>query len=492
MHPSDPVLLDANSWTLGPMIGEGGFGSVYEASSGQQEAAIKFIPKGEASKREFDLLLPDGVRNVVPVLDRGEDADNWIIAMPRASRSLHDRIHGDTAPISLEESLTILGDVALALWDLHDKLVHRDIKPQNILELNGKWCVADFGIARLAEAATATQTYKYQGTQGYLAPERWRLEHATHATDVYSLGVVAFELLNGKLPFEGDGAQLRHGHLFESPPESEGPQGLRWLITDCLRKPPELRPTPEQFYKRLQLSMVEQPPSGFLTLVRADRDLSDKIEKADIERHATETATELRLERVEHARETLTRLSDALTTKLTDITTQTRLVEGANYSWRIELYPAELAFDPMYCDDDGRNDETDQGLPFSVIAHACIRVTQNQNSSFNSPSRSHSLWYADVERQGQFDWYEVGFMQVGSGMVPADRGKPFDLSPDSEDAVSALRETGPIVVYYPFTKLIPEDCGAFVENWASWLGHAYAGTLSLEEYDPKVRASWRH
>lgn len=492
MHSSETVQLEANSWVLGPQIGQGGFGRVVEARSGLQKAAIKFIPKGGASKREFDLNLPHGVRNVVPVLDKGEDADDWIIAMPRASRSLYDRIHHGSAPIPLEESLTILGDVALALWDLQGKLVHRDIKPHNILELDGKWCVADFGIAQYAEAATESQTFKYRGTLEYLAPERWRLEHATHASDIYSLGVVAFELVNGKLPFEGDSAGLRRGHLSQLPPESQGPQALKWLIADSLKKVPELRPTPEQFYKRLQLSLAEQPASGFLTLIQADRDFSNRVDQAEVERRTTETAAELRLERVNYARETLTRLSDALTSKITDLTTQAELDESANYAWQIKLYPAVLSFSPMYHYEDDRNDEADSGLPFSVIAHAYIGVSRYEKASVDSPSRSHSLWYADVERQGEFDWYEVGFMEMAPGMVPTDRGKPFDLSPETQEAISALRETGPMRVHYPFTKLVPEDCGEFLENWASWLGHAYTGTLSLEAYDPRVRASWRH
>ena len=82
-------------------------------------------------------------------------------------------------------------------------MVHRDLKPENVLFLDGHWCVADFGISRYAEASTAPDTRKYALTPAYAAPERWRNEHATSATDVYSLGVIAFELLTGARPFPG-------------------------------------------------------------------------------------------------------------------------------------------------------------------------------------------------------------------------------------------------------------------------------------------------
>src|SRR5258708_40144833 len=103
----------------------------------------------------------------------------------------------------MNEAVNILLDVAEALASLEKDVVHRDLKPENILFYQGHWCLADFGIARYAEATTSPDTHKYSFTPPYAAPEQWRFERATPATDVYAFGVTAFELLQGHRPFRG-------------------------------------------------------------------------------------------------------------------------------------------------------------------------------------------------------------------------------------------------------------------------------------------------
>src|SRR5699024_7455063 len=95
------------------------------------------------------------------------------------------------------------GDIATTLTDLDGSVVHRDLKPENVLYLDGHWCLADFGIARYAEATTSPDTRKFALSPLYAAPERWKGERATTATDIYSLGVIAYELLSGEVPFTG-------------------------------------------------------------------------------------------------------------------------------------------------------------------------------------------------------------------------------------------------------------------------------------------------
>ncbi|GAP53665.1 probable serine/threonine-protein kinase CPE1738 [Arthrobacter sp. Hiyo6] len=257
------VKLKSTEWEIGSVLGTGGFGSVFEAKSPNGDlAAAKFIPKKPGAKREmlFEDSLAD-VRNVIPILDTGEDDDHWIIIMPRASHSLRDAL--EKGPLGLDDARRVLEDVADALADLKGKgIVHRDLKPENVLWLEGAWCLADFGISRYAEAATAASTNKYSWTYPYAAPEQWRLERATSATDIYALGVMGFELLNGSRPFTGNDSELREAHLHNPVPPSNAPKKLGWLIEECLEKSPEARPSPADFRRRLDLSLKGESAAG--------------------------------------------------------------------------------------------------------------------------------------------------------------------------------------------------------------------------------------
>ncbi|MGW1503360.1 protein kinase domain-containing protein [Streptomyces mirabilis] len=129
--------------------------------------------------------------------------------MPRAEKSLRDHLqeHGQ---LLLNEAVAVLSNVAEALADRKDRqIVHRDLKPENILLLGGRWCLADFGSARYAEATTAKRTFKLAGTLAYMAPERWNNQRATSASDIYALGILTYELLERTPPFTGP---YKHDH----------------------------------------------------------------------------------------------------------------------------------------------------------------------------------------------------------------------------------------------------------------------------------------
>lgn len=126
-----------------------------------------------------------------------------MLVMPRADLSLRELLNRSGA-LELGDGLDVLKDVLDALSDLDGRVVHRDLKPENVLRLDGRWCLADFGVARYAEASTAPDTQKFAMSPPYAAPERWRNEHATIAADIYALGIMAYELVSGQLPFEGN------------------------------------------------------------------------------------------------------------------------------------------------------------------------------------------------------------------------------------------------------------------------------------------------
>ena len=162
---------------------------------------VKLIRKAPGAQRELLFVNLEGVPNIVPVIDWGELDDYWVIVMPHADKSLRDHLSELGGMVPVNDAISILVDIAETLAAVEDHVVHRDIKPENILLLNNDWCLADFGIARYAEATTAPDTLKYAKTPAYAAPEQWREDTATSATDVYALGIIAYELLAGRRPF---------------------------------------------------------------------------------------------------------------------------------------------------------------------------------------------------------------------------------------------------------------------------------------------------
>ena len=159
-----------------------------------------------------------------------------MLVMSRAEKSLRGHLDEMGGRLTVNEAVSVLIDISEALVTVEGPdVVHRDLKPENVLLLDGRWCLADFGIARYAEATTASDTWKGAKTAAYAAPEQWRGDRATSATDVYALGVIAYELITGQRPFLGP--DYRRQHLEESPgPISGIPDRLRSLIGECLYK----------------------------------------------------------------------------------------------------------------------------------------------------------------------------------------------------------------------------------------------------------------
>jgi eukaryotic-like serine/threonine-protein kinase len=186
------VTLDHGQWRIGVELDSGGFGRVYEASKDEAGMAVaKLIPKAPGASRELLFEELSGLPNIVPILDFGETETDYVLVMPRAEKSLRQHLDETSGPLATDEATSILLDIvlALALAALEGNVVHRDLKPENVLLLEDHWCIADFGIARYAEKTTAPDTHKYAWSRAYAAPEQWKLERATAATDVYALGV---------------------------------------------------------------------------------------------------------------------------------------------------------------------------------------------------------------------------------------------------------------------------------------------------------------
>ena len=283
------------TWCLGAQLGEGGFARVFLAQDERGDpAVIKLVPKEPGTDREMLFVELDGVPNVMPVLDSGESDDYWVLVMPQAEKSLRDYLN-ETSGFTTNEAISALTDIAEALVAVEARdVVHRDIKPENILLLDGRWHVADFGIARYADATTAPDTLKHAKTAPYAAPEQWRGERATSATDVYALGIIAHELLAGERPFGGP--DYRNQHLQESPPTVTGiPDRLRSLVVECLYKAPGARPRPENLLARLKDSLKSSSLAGS-RLQQANALAVERLAEATRQKSAAQAEAERRSE----------------------------------------------------------------------------------------------------------------------------------------------------------------------------------------------------
>lgn len=196
-------------------LGEGGMGEVYLASDRKtgKKVAIKVLARQliarpeaiERFRREAETLRKLDHPNIVKLVDTFEHEGQYEIVMEYVpGGSLHDLIR--RGPLPVERARRISLELCDALIRSHHLgIVHRDLKPENVLLAeDGTARLADFGVARLTEGARMTQTGTKVGTPYYMSPEAWKGERIDEQTDIWSLGVMMFEMLAGKVPFDGD------------------------------------------------------------------------------------------------------------------------------------------------------------------------------------------------------------------------------------------------------------------------------------------------
>lgn len=485
------VVKLSTAWTVGDEVGSGGFGRVFAIDGGPKPSVIKFIPKQPGAQRE--LLFEDlsGVRNVVPILDSGEHEDFWVIVMPRAEVSLRRHLDSLGGACTVPEALPILVDVTTALVDLSGRVVHRDIKPENILRLDGHWCLADFGISRYAEASTAPDTHKWSMTPAYAAPERWRAERATGSADVYSLGVMAYEMVSRGLPFAGPSMEdFREQHLYENPaPLSGAPLRFATLVDECLFKSPSARPTPATLLKRL-LKQKDAPHSeSVAALVAANHEEVQRLAEADRRASRAATAAEVRGQRVKASRVTLGRIATTLLETILDAAPAARTSSGAGWMWSIQLGSATLSLSTPK-EVGGRWGSWEAPI-FSVDAWASIdlRVPASRDGW---EGRSHSLWFGDIQEADSFAWFETAFM-ITPLMRRQTRLEPFALEPGESAAKAVWSGIAEYQVAWPFTRVNPDDMDEFIDRWVDWLARAASGQLGHPSQMPErsTQGTWR-
>lgn len=475
-------------WQLGERIGAGGFGCVFEAVGDNGSPAVaKLVPKAPGAEREVLFADLVGIRNIVPIIDSGETEDSWVIVMPRADKSLRQLLEATpNAALSVSDALEVLSDLAEALTDLEGRAVHRDIKPENILSFNGAWCLADFGISRYAEATTAPDTRKFALTPAYAAPERWRGERASIATDIYSAGIVGYEMLAGRRPFNAaDDAGLRELHLHATPPSLAGvAPALAALIDECLYKASDARPRPANLSARLARVSDSRLTAGLTKLQEANKSAVSK--RAESERRASQmkSESERRSDLANAGMTTFHRISDALREALTDAAPAATVSATNGVRWRISIGHAELTLsEPVKTP---TNPWVDWEAPsFTVILHSTLSLRiPRARGRRQYEGRSHSLWYSDGMRKNEFQWLETAFMI--SPLIPKRAAhNPFALDPGIEAAKAFWKGVAEFQVAWSWTPLIVGELAEFIDRWAGWFADASSGRLHHPSHMPE-------
>jgi tetratricopeptide (TPR) repeat protein len=223
------------------LLGRGGMGVVYKGyrSDLNHHAAIKILPEHLADssdfrqrfEREAQAIAQLNHPNILPIIDYGREEDGltYFITKLATRGSLAARLG---RPLPMPEVLYFVEKIALALDHAHDhNMLHRDIKPSNVLLDEGDWVLlADFGMVKIMGGTALTVSDSFMGTPAYMAPEQCRGELLDRRVDVYALGVAAFEMATGRLPFIAElPTAVILKHINEEPP---APQHINALIPD--------------------------------------------------------------------------------------------------------------------------------------------------------------------------------------------------------------------------------------------------------------------
>jgi serine/threonine-protein kinase len=292
------ATLISDRYQLGERLGSGGMSSVYKATDRvlERTVAVKILAEHLSDDDKFvarfrrealavaKLIHP----NIVQVYDTGVDNDRHYIVMEYVEGRSCAQLLQARGPLGAEASVEVGAQACAGLEYAHRQgIIHRDVKPGNLMVIGGPAGrrgrgsghdpptgemtvkLTDFGIARAAEQTRLTQVGSVVGTAAYLAPEQARGEEATPASDVYALGVVIYQLLTGRLPWEGSTLSelaIRRENERPLPPTSYDPAVPQTLSTAVLRSlegdPGRRYSTARQLAIALRAGLSGQEPPG--------------------------------------------------------------------------------------------------------------------------------------------------------------------------------------------------------------------------------------
>jgi serine/threonine-protein kinase len=466
------IKLRNNSWEYDnsmPLGTPGGFGAVFHGwSLNGEEVAVKKLHISSASAGNRELVISEELEDkcfehVVPFFDSGIDAEStdYFVVMAKANCSLQEQIN--LGAMSENESIEILMNISKGLKEVGG-IVHRDLKPGNILYHENKWKLADFGIARFVENSTSANTLKDCLSPLYAAPEQWRLERVTKATDVYALGCIAYSMLTGYPPFtSGD---LREQHLHKDPDRVKATPRMQQLVSLCLRKNPNIRPSIDSVLK--QLEALKSSSTSHIGIAVAGAAIAAESAKLESERSGKKAQEDARKELAKEAIKSL----DIILEMMFDAVEMDAPVASRISPRGIQLGDGRLRVEvcfPLLQPD---------AFSYSKKNIVCgARISIEQAKSQYYLGRSANLWFGEFS-PGEFRWYEVPYMTI-IGRKNHNH-EPYGISDQSEikDADYAAGSIMHSVQHAaPLLCIDGEHTDEFIERWLNRLAEASKNNL---------------
>lgn len=463
---------------LGPA---GGFGEVFRGQGPGGSVAVKQLKlsAAAAAHREMDIggsLADRSLAHVVPVLDCGQDAESdlYFLVMPICDFSLQEHI-AQNGTLPPDEAQAVLLDIFQGLEEVGD-IVHRDLKPGNILRHEGRWKIADFGIAKFVEDSTSLQTLRDSLTPAYGAPEQWMGERPSKATDVYAVACIACAMLRGSPPFVGSAEDMRDGHLRQTPPAiSEAGNLVQSLLTQMLRKSPSARPSLARCVSIMSrpLEAAERPRHP--ALVAAVSSVATKAAEEEAARQQDEARTRewaaLAAEGEEELRGIIARLFE-------------EVCEVADGVHKKDLKFLEFGEGTLMVAQIERAPRNQKGGPnnpqsgWNVAAWTKMSV----RSSRSGYTWGATLCYSSTGSDAEFRWREISFYAWGRA---SSNDEPYAILPTSPEFDVTLSRTmnGIEAAVGPAT-IDCEDEEHFRARWITLLSRAADGRLSRPSHMP--------
>jgi len=281
-----PGTVIGSRYRIIEILGEGGMGAVYKASDLELDRiiALKVIRPELASNPEIlqrfkqELILARQVtnRNVIRIFDLGEAGGIKYIKMEYLEGESLYQILRRQGKVPVSETVDIMRQMLSGLEAAHrEGVIHRDLKPGNIMrDANGRVVVMDFGLARSLEGDGMTRTGTMMGTMEYMSPEQAQAKEVDARSDIFTAGLICYELLTGKMPFHADSAVaslLRRMQERAAPPsdwDATIPQPVSELVSRCLERDPaqrwqsaqEILDRIDEIQGRRPLSVISIPP----------------------------------------------------------------------------------------------------------------------------------------------------------------------------------------------------------------------------------------
>ncbi len=283
-----------NQYTNLLFFRKGGMGEIYTATDYKtgEKKAIKIVPvenetEFQLLRSEFEISKSLKHKNIIDTeyfdeFNHGGTRYLYSVMVFNQEGSLRDFLKSQSILLPPNRVVELLKDLAKGLEYAHKKVIHRDLKPENILLDSGlNLQICDFGLAKLIDAKTRTRTFKGSGTLPYMAPECWMYDSNTIVMDIYSLGIIFYEIMTLHMPFVGRTEQeFRDKHLYEPLPNITTTRGdLPFRLIEMVNKMTNKRPSERYSTMTEVLQVLDEVSSS--TEMKKDTKIDSLLKKAN-------------------------------------------------------------------------------------------------------------------------------------------------------------------------------------------------------------------